>query len=426
MPRPMSRRGLRLRPASLLLVLALLLAGCMGSGGGDADGERGPEGSGGASGAAYRRIDLGPGGPEPVVVVADDGYVYVGAQDARGGGPRVWVSADGGKTFSMKRPTTQGGGEVDLAAGPRGAVYLTQLGPQGNLVSVSHDHGETWSTAPLGAQTQYFDREWLAVDAQGRVYALARQFGQAAAAGISRSDDGGVTWLPQGYAWDAAREPGLANGNLVAAKGALFVPYICRDGEAVCVATSRDAAVTWTQSVVAQRPANTDNVYPTLAVSSAGVIVAWSDASDGRLAVYTSFSPDGRSGWTGPTRVSPSAATASLGWVTARGDEAWVVYLTTPADVATTDEPAAEDAQWFPVAVPLNARGASPGAEVRLTEAPVHEGVISKPIGGSRVRDRNFGDFFTAALDAKGKLLVAVSTDQGTPESTRDLLFVEP
>ena len=421
----MPRRGSR--SSVLLVLLALLAAGCAGltEEGDEGDGAA-PGGGGAEGGPRFTRKDLGAGGPEPIVVVSDDGYVYVGAQDARGGGPRVWVSRDGGGEFTMRRPTTQGGGEVDLAAGPRGAVYLTQLGPRGNLISVSHDHGETWQTSPLGAQTQYFDREWLAVDAQGRAYALARQFGQAAAAGVSRSDDRGLTWIPQGYAWDAAHEPGLANGNLVAAKGALFVPYICRDGEGVCVATSRDAAVTWTQSVVAERAVVTDNVYPTLAVSDAGVIVAWSDASTGRLQVYTSFSEDGRGGWSAPARVSPGDATASLGWVTARGGEAWVVYLTTDASLTLTDERAAETARWFPVAVPLDARGGRPGAELRLTDEPVHEGVISKPIGGSRVRDRNFGDFFTAALDAKGKLLVAVSTDQGTPESTRDLLFVEP
>jgi hypothetical protein len=419
----MPRRAPLARSA-LLVLLLLLAAGCTEDGGGDAA-DATPTGGTGAQASPFTRLDLGAGGPEPVVAVADDGYVYVGAQDARGGGPRVWVSADGGKTFAMKRPTTQGGGEVDLAVGPKGAVYLTQLGPRGNLISVSHDRGETWTTAPLGPQTQYFDREWLAVDAQGRVYAVARQFGQAAAAGVSRSDDGGLTWLPQGYAWDAAREPGLHNGNLVAAKGTLYLPYICRDGEGVCVATSRDAAVTWTQSLVAQRSGATDNVYPTLTLSSAGVIVAWSDATEGRLAVYTSFSADGRTGWTSPTRVSPAGTTASLGWVTARGDEAWVVYLTTPAQLSLTDDPPAEDADWFPVAVPLNARGASPGQEIRVGDEAVHHGVISKPIGGSRIRDRNFGDFFTATLDAKGKLLVAVSTDQGTPESTRDLVFIE-
>lgn len=410
--------------SALLAVLALLVAGCTGGGG---DGGNGGDGGGATPGPGmtFTRLDLGPGGPEPIVVVTDDGYVYVAAQDARGGGPRVWVSKDDARTFTMKRPTTQGGGEVDLAAGPRGAVYVTQLGSQGNIISVSGDHGETWRTSPLGPATQYFDRQWLAVDERGRAYALARQFGQAAAAGVSRSDDGGLTWLPQGHAWDASNEPGLGNGNLVAARGALFLPYVCRDGEAVCVATSRDAGVSWSQSVVAGRSGNVDNVYPTLAVSDAGVIVAWSDATAGRLAVYTSSSADGRGGWSAPVRVSPASTTATLGWVTARGSEVWVVYLTTPHALTSTEEQAAEDAAWHPVALRLDARGASPAQEVRIADQPVHEGVISKPIGGSRVRDRNFGDFFTATLDGKGRLLVAVSQDKGTPESTRDLLFVE-
>lgn len=412
-------------PSLVLVVLALLAAGCTGDDRGGGEGDGGQGGGPAAPTMTFRRVDLGPGGPEPIVAVSDDGYVYVGAQDARGGGPRVWVSKDGAKTFAMKKPTTQGGGEVDLAAGPDGAVYVTQLGSQGNIISVSHSHGDRWETSPLGPATQYFDRQWLAVDERGRVYALARQFGQTTAAGVSRSDDGGLTWLPQGYAWDAAHEPGLANGNLVAARGALYAPYVCRDGQGVCVATSRDAGVTWTQSLVAERSGSVDNVYPTLAVGGSGVIVAWSDATSGRLGVYTSFSGEGRGGWSQPIRVNPAATTASLGWVTARGAETWVVYLTTEGSLTSTEEAGAESARWIPVAVRLDARGANPGPEVRITEQPVHEGVISKPIGGSRVRDRNFGDFFTATLDDDGRLLVAVSADQGTPESTRDLLFVE-
>lgn len=412
--------------ASLLVVLALLAAGCTEGGGGEDGGDDGADGGGPAGPSmTFRRVDLGPGGPEPIVAVSDVGYVFVGAQDARGGGPRVWVSKDGAQTFTMRKPTTQGGGEVDLAVGPKGAVYVTQLGSQGNIISVSHSHGERWETSPLGPATQYFDRQWLAVDERGRVYALARQFGQTTAAGVSRSDDGGLTWLPQGYAWDAAHEPGLANGNLVAARNALFAPYVCRDGNGVCVATSRDAGVTWTQSLVAERGGSVDNVYPTLAVGGSGVVVAWSDATSGRLAVYTSFSSDGRGGWSQPVRVNPADSTASLGWVTARGDETWVVYLAADRSLASTEDAAAEQARWFPVAVRLDARGASPGPEVRVTDQPVHEGVISKPVGGNRIRDRNFGDFFTATLDGAGRLLVAVSADQGTPESTRDLLFVE-
>lgn len=412
-----------MRAATLALVV-LLFAGCATPGPGD---DADPTPVAGAS-RFLAPVDLGPGGPEPVIVLSPEGdRVYVAAQDPNGGGPRVFVSKDGGATFTTKRPTTQGGGEVDLAAGPNGAVYLSQLGARGNVVSVSRDRGETWTTSPLGSASQYFDREWLAVDRQGRAYIVAREFGQTASAGVARSDDGGLTFPPRGKAWTALDEPGEANGPLVAVGSDVHLVYVCQGGEAVCISTSKDGGLTWSRSIVAQRGASVANVYPSLAATGSGLLATWSDASEGALAVYVSRSADGVS-WGAPTKVSHAAGTSTLPWIAARGSTAWAVYLHIDAPLSATDCAAAADAGWIPHARELTDTGAPRGEPIALTATPVHKGIISPPVGvtcSGGARDRNFGDFFTAAVSPAGKLLVAVSMDAGDAGSTRDLVIAE-
>lgn len=406
---------------ALLLLLVLVASGCTAPGAGDAaqDAQDAPR--------FLAPVVLGKGGPEPVVRLSPEGDVlYVAAQDAGGGSPHVWVSTDGGGTFVERRPNAVGGGEVDLATGSDGMVYLTQLGPRGNVVSVSRDHGRTWQTSPIGTQSQYFDREWLAVDSQERVFMVAREFGVNAAAGVARSDDRGVTFQPRGHAWSTVDEPGQANGNLVTRGTTLHLVYVCRDGLAVCVATSTDGATTFTRAVVAERSALVANVYPSLAATGDGLLVAWSDATSGALAVYTSTSRDGRS-WTAPVRATPPQGTSTLPWVAARGDVAWLVYLHADAALAQTDSAAAQGAAWTPHALRLDLQGRPAGEPLPLAPEPVHRGVISPPVGqgSATARDRNFGDFFTALVTPAGKLVAAYSTDEGSPETVRDVVVRE-
>ncbi|HUR68931.1 MAG TPA: sialidase family protein [Candidatus Thermoplasmatota archaeon] len=410
---------------ALALLLVLLLAGCSTPGAKDGGSPTAPTAS--ASRFLAPQV-MGEGGPEPVLAFSPEGdRLYLAAQDPEGGGPFVWVSKDGGATFDLKRPTQQGGGEVDLAAGPNGAVYLTQLGARGNIVSVSRDKGETWDSAPLGGASQYFDREWLTVDANGRAYLVAREFGTTASAGVARSDDRGLTWPPRGKAWTALDEPGEANGPLVAVGANVHLAYICRQGEAVCVSTTRDGGLTWSRAVVASRGTNAANVYPALASVGGALLVAWADASDGALAVYTSRSSDAAS-WSAPQRASATGGTAALPWLASRGGATWLVYLRADEAMAATDCAQAQGARWIPTAQPLDAQGAPQGEPMPLTTEPAHVGIVSPPVGQScsgGARDRNFGDFFTAAISPPGKLVVAWSADTGTIASTRDIVVRE-
>jgi hypothetical protein len=359
-----------------------------------------------------------------VIRLTPEGALVVAAQDPDGGGPRVWLSRDGGASFSASRANAQGAGEVDVIAGP-GVLYLTQLGTSGNVVSVSKDGGQTWQTSPLGPQSQYFDREWLGIDDNGRVYIVSRPRGDNTASQVSRSDDSGLTFLPQGDPWDAAHEPGLTNGNLVSWSGGLSMPYVCRDGNGVCVATSKDRGVTWTRSLVREGAASVSHVYAALAATDAGLLVAWSEPVQGRLAVFASSSGDAAT-WAAPVRVSGADESALAPWPAARGSAAWIAYLATPVAVDAGDAAAAANAPWTPMAVRIDAHGAPQGAPRAVTDGPVHAGPVSPPVGrgGGAAPNRLFGDFFTALVDARGKLVIAVEKDDGS--ASRDLVLREP
>src|SRR5687767_5173230 len=115
----------------LLVPIVLLLAGCSTpTDGGEPTAPTGPDGLPVARFGPAVDLSGRNGGPEPVLVVGPDGAVWVAAQDAAAGPPRVWVSTDGAKTFRMSRPSSVGGGEVDIAVG-QGIAFVTQLGPNG-------------------------------------------------------------------------------------------------------------------------------------------------------------------------------------------------------------------------------------------------------------------------------------------------------
>src|SRR5688500_1710624 len=104
---------------ALLVPIVLLLAGCSAPGNGDdgATAPTGPEGLPVARFGAAVDVSGRSGGPEPVIEVGPDGAVWIAAQDAAGGPPRVWVSTDGAKTFRVSRPSNVAGGGVDTAVG---------------------------------------------------------------------------------------------------------------------------------------------------------------------------------------------------------------------------------------------------------------------------------------------------------------------
>lgn len=407
-------RRVALRAVAALVLVALLLAGC--SAGPTSGQEPTHEGDARTEGPFLAPVTLSArGGPEPVVAIGQDGAVWVAAQDADGGAPHVWISRDGGATFTHTRPSSARGGEVDLALGSSGA-FVTQLGPGGNVVSYTRDGGATWQQSAF-AGTNYFERELVAVDAAGKVY-LASRFGLGAIAGtsegddatIARSDDGGVTFVPAGKVWDSTHEPGTTMGNILPYADALGIGYHCRDARAVCFARSVDRGATWMRTPVVERSVDVNNVYPILAWTGAKLVIAWSDASEGRLAVWAASSTDDGASWSAPAKVSEEGETASLPWIASGGGRTWIVYLSTAVVGTDAGDAAFEDAAWLARAVRVD-DALAPQERANVLATPVHEGVISKPLGrpgGSGPFDRSFGDFFTLAVSGSGQAYVAV------------------
>jgi hypothetical protein len=93
-----------------------------------------------------------------------------------------------------------------------------------------------------------------------------------------------------------------------------------------------------------------------------------------------------------------------------------------------TDCAEAKGARWIPFGVELSSAGTPKGDAIPLTSEPVHVGIISPPVGqtcSGEARNRDFGDFFTATLSQQGKLIVAISADQGSAASTHDIIIRE-
>ena len=414
---------------SPLLVVALLLAGCAAPIGDDTPATT-PEGTT-AQGRFLAPVDLSgrDGGPEPVVVVAPEGAIWVAAQDAAGGSPHVWVSTDQGATFRESRPAGVSGGEVDIAVG-RGVAFVTQLGPGGNVVSFTRDQGQTWRQSTF-AGTNYFERELVAIDEGGRAY-LASRFGLRSLTGVegedasvARSDDGGITFVPAGSVWTAQNEPGINIGNMLAVGNALVLSYNCRDGNGVCFARSADRGVTWTQELVVERAVTVMNYYPSVAAAGSRIVVVWSDASEGRLAVWGAASTDNGATWTQPARLSEPDESATLPWVATGGGRTWVVHLTTDAVLQDAGAAAADGVEWRAKAVRVDDQLRVQERALVLPD-PVHVGVISKPLGRpgeSGPYDRSFGDFFTVAVDAQGRAFVATVRTVGG--ASQDVIVAE-
>src|SRR5581483_2276816 len=216
---------------------------------------------------------------EPSIGITPDGHVFISGPAGLGNPSRMVESDDGGKTWKRNDPhaTKLGGGDTSIAIGLDGAIYVTDLWAGSSTISSSHDGGKTWFNQPLADQVPFDDREWNTVDASGVAYYLGRNFSPGEAAFVSKSTDGGITWVHVGEPWNRAlagdANQGQQDGPFLAnlATGQLGVVYTCT-GNQVCVSTSAkgDAGVTWSPVVAAKAPGRPGNDFPAMAVDTAG------------------------------------------------------------------------------------------------------------------------------------------------------------
>jgi hypothetical protein len=150
---------------------------------------------------------------EPEVKSGPDGTIFATAQDGTPAGVMAWNCGQTtfdcqqlGKPDSLTGPDgetglTGGGGDNELAIGTAAAdgtyrVYVSSLNSLvTNAVAVSTDHGATWKNNVAASSFVGVDRQWLAAYGEKTAY-LAYHEIYSDSILMTRTDDGGDTWVP--------------------------------------------------------------------------------------------------------------------------------------------------------------------------------------------------------------------------------------
>ena len=406
---------------------------------------------------------------EPSIKVDQFGTIYASAINGVPAGTDFWRSTDGGNSFqylgepdgaqsSTASTVTMGGlggGDDDLALGSpyvllnqssnvvlnsTGNVYESSLWLGGVTVSSSIDQGNNWvvSQTPVPAA----DRQWTAASGPLNYYVSYNEL-VSEVAGVTnlvalQSVDGGITFANGAYIGKAV------GGNLSTFQGpielgpdgtlyAIFVPPAtnqlmlakcpgpCNLPPLPLSTTSSPFHV----SRIFNGPTNmtTDNVFPQLAVDSAGnLYVAWSDGRN----VYMIASSDGGATWTLPVKVNygQETATALEPWIQA-GDSGRVGLMWYGTNV-TSDSPdnftAYANAQWkvfYSFTPDALSSGptfyqvvASGGSD--LPNGVVHVGAICTEGTACPSGTRNLAEYSSFTVGPDGNIYMVFSEDKNT------------
>lgn len=428
---------------AVLLVAIALAAGCFGDRGSGPDAKDPPEDAPIGGFLPHAIIDETLDGREPYLAVDPDGRLFVTAMTGTRAFPyvsRLWMSEDDGASWTVldanpALPTGQGlgGGDSAIAIGPQGEVYVADLWGQSMSVSTSTDHGRTWRTVPVSSAGAADDRQWMAVDPQGRAYLIARDAVLGSAQKVTRSDDQGATWRTVGFVWtfDPLSEfpegigTCIRNGNLaVGPDGSLHTPFLCGpESLHLHVATSRDAGATWTRTLVSERPAFAGNHWPMIAADDAGTLyVAWIEDGGNGHQVWVASSVDGAV-WSAPSAIPLPPAARLFPWIAADAAGTVAIAWYEADRIGNPDSAKDMDGAAWSVRVALTREGASAAPAwvvLNATDAPIHRGTLSNS-GNSpegEAPDRSLGDFLSLGFGPDGTLRVAFavgSRDEGPP-----------
>ena len=302
-------------------VVALLAAGCFGSGDGG-EGAPWPVGSVGP-GFSDVRADTAncvQGCYEPTVAVVGD-RILVSL------GPTLARSDDGGRTFvqlpgpPQPEPALPVVGDHTLQVDPSGRLWFTGLADQqvdpmtmdpfGPLAAIqvasSADGGQTWDRNVLVRPDGDHDRQWLLVDGDTVVVTYLSVDEDQTWLRYARSTDGGRTFGP---GTDLVRDASLG-GQGVGLPGGVFLSphYHFMEGPTTRVARSTDGGQTWELVRIA---GGADGYFVNLATGPDGAVHA-AFRIDG--AVHHASSDDQGATWSAPRQVSlPGEAIASSPW----------------------------------------------------------------------------------------------------------------
>ena len=283
---------------------------------------------GGAFGCAY---DIGWVSAEPTIGIDRRDRIYYYPADVDGAGPRLAVSSDRGRHWSLAEPSSVVTQSADsyLALDVRtGRAYVSdlQLGACTRLAWT--DDRRTWTTTPLACGTPVNDMQSLilgpapanAAAPSGYRNVVYLCYHDVAVVGpwCSHSLDGGKTFLPGGppsaEVITGCGEGVLTHGGQVLADGTLALPGICEVADAggdstPVIVLSHDEGMTWT---LVKPTGQVSSQLPALAVDARGTLYAgWIRDIDRQPVV--SLSTDAGRHWRAPIRVGvPGLRQANL------------------------------------------------------------------------------------------------------------------
>lgn len=414
-----------MRSLALLVAGLVLIAGCLGVGS-DAGPEQGEprealassavETAGGlpslnldGEGASQARPTFAPAvnvstevpGSEPMVDVGPEGTIYltgIGFTDlelpdplATAPNPQngVWRSTDGGATWVEVTPELPGGGEGSfdnvLAVGGDGTVYYgTALGEVFAMYR-STDRGQSWTPIPSPRLPAAAHRAWLVAEGESTVHLALTGTPPVNDVWYHRSTDQGATWTRTGL---ARAQGNLATDLGVGPDGTLYVASV-EDGSPVgappglTLHRSTDGGLRWTSQRIVSFEGPYTSAWASLEVGPRGtVFIAWAEGEDGASQIHYTYSQDRGQTWSTAKPAVPSQTTQALPWMDVRdpGELGFAYYA---ANASVLPDEASMD--WFPIyAFVANATSEDPDAyRTRLTDWPVHEGIVCNEGAGS-------------------------------------------
>ena len=397
------RRLVRLVAA---LALLMLLAGCLGAAhkpAGGSDGAAAPtlrfrpaldlgtKARPGAFGTSCQDsvVDGDCGLGEPQVEVDSKGTVYVSGVCCLTVPPPVYVSRDGGATFTDLATATGVrealGIEGDFAIDGKGRVYFSDIEFAASFQVTAWDadgtflHHTKWPAPPL------VDRDWIRAEGDGHLYYV---YNTGTSTNVYTSTDTGRTWSP-------APVHTVPWGLGMAVKGpALGELWVIGGGDPLSADATRDGGATW-QVQVTTIPAG--NGMPVAAFNAAGAM--FGAGGDDNVSVARR-DPDGT--WNPPVRVSPPGH-HRMPWV-ATGAAAGTAAL---CWYGTPDTAIGAESKWYVYAAASLADGAPGTWNVSVADPqPVFVGNLG----------RDLLDFFQCELGPDDAMHVAYS-QQHTDES---------
>ncbi|CAN5119259.1 hypothetical protein BH20ACT24_BH20ACT24_14750 [soil metagenome] len=342
-------------------------------------------------------------------------------------------SEDNGDTFRVLgeppegRIAPGGGGDCEISVAPQlndqGEYTLSYTGLEALLnfsTGRSKDAGKTFVSGPFSSSIALVDRQWMASNGSSEVYLFYNQipFGGT----VQRSTDGGLTYSlasTQGNAAPTIFRPGNIVIDPIVSRNPDGLPNetlygVYTDDNFVRVFRSTDESETFESFTVAEGEGNPANLFPSLAIDTAGnLYAAWIEK--GSFNAYYSFSTNQGETWSAKQLVNRAgASTTVMPWIEAGSPGRIAVSFYCSVVDGNPEIGLGPDAFHGPwdVCVNQSLNGLTTAAtfsQVKATHHPIHwdsiclSGLACTTSGG----DRSLLDFFQMRMDPRdGRVFV--------------------